>query len=133
MQSPGETSAGAAGAQPSGGSLRGLPSAISPYSRRSRPTGMRSPMPGTSSAPALFFAARRSEMHESPETTARLQRIMDRSIRTAGPRMKDSFGSPDWRMTVQEFLDFWGNERMASIATASTTGLVHSAALDIRL
>jgi hypothetical protein len=72
-------------------------------------------------------------MHETPETIAALQALMDRTIATAGSRMKDTFGDPAWRMSAQEFVEFWGAERMASIATASATAAVHAAALDIRL
>jgi hypothetical protein len=72
-------------------------------------------------------------MHETPETLAKLQAIMDRSVRTAGAAMKEAFGSDDWRMSVEEFVAFWGAERMASIATPSVAGSVHAVALDIRL
>jgi hypothetical protein len=47
--------------------------------------------------------------------------------------MKDAFGSPEWRMSIEEFVAFWGRERMASIATASAGAAVHAASLDIRL
>jgi hypothetical protein len=70
-------------------------------------------------------------MHETPAMMARLQELLDHSARTAGARMKESFGDPNWRMSAQEFVDFWGAERMASIATAAQA--VHAAALDIRL
>jgi hypothetical protein len=58
---------------------------------------------------------------------------MDWSLETAGRAMREAFGAPEWRMSVQEFIDFWGSERMASIATVSSRSEVHAAALDIRL
>jgi hypothetical protein len=72
-------------------------------------------------------------VNETPETLAKIEHIMERSIATAGRAMREAFGASEWRMSVQEFIDFWGYERMASIATVSARSEVHAAALDMRL
>jgi Pyridoxamine 5'-phosphate oxidase len=72
-------------------------------------------------------------MHETPETVAELQAIIDRSARTAGPAIAMNFIGGGWQMSAEEFIAFWGEERMATISTASGKGAVHAAPLEVRL
>ncbi len=72
-------------------------------------------------------------MRETPETMAELQAIIDRSARTAGPAIARNFIGGGWRMSAEEFVAFWGDERMASISTVSSKGNVHVAPLDLKL
>jgi hypothetical protein len=72
-------------------------------------------------------------MHESPDTLAALQRLIDRSAAGAGPAIRSNFIGGGWAMSAAELVAFWGESRMASIATASRRGAVHAAPLDIRL
>lgn len=72
-------------------------------------------------------------MHETPETIAELQAIIDRSAMTAGPAIAMNFIGGGWQMSAEEFIAFWGEERMASISTVSKSGLVHAAPLEVRL
>lgn len=72
-------------------------------------------------------------MDESPETLAWLQKIIDRSARTAGSAIARNFIGGGWAMSAAEFVTFWGQERMASLATVSASGDVHAAPLDVRL
>jgi hypothetical protein len=72
-------------------------------------------------------------MRESPQTLAKLQGLIDHSVATAGRAIRQNFASADWRMSAIEFVDFWGEARMASISTASRKGLVHAVPLDIHL
>ncbi|MEX2245832.1 MAG: pyridoxamine 5'-phosphate oxidase family protein [Dehalococcoidia bacterium] len=72
-------------------------------------------------------------MHETPETIAHLQRIIDRSAETAGPALARNFIGGGWKMSASEFVAFWGELRMAAISTTSRNHRVHSAPLDVRL
>jgi hypothetical protein len=72
-------------------------------------------------------------MRETPETMTELQAIIDRSARTAGPAIARNFIGGGWRMSAEEFVAFWGEERMASISTVSRKGNVHVAPLDLKL
>jgi hypothetical protein len=72
-------------------------------------------------------------MRESEATLARLQRIIDRSTRSAGAALARNFIGGGWRMDAREFVAFWGEERMASISTVSPAGRVHAAPIDVRL
>jgi hypothetical protein len=72
-------------------------------------------------------------MHETPETMAELQRIIDESAASAGRAVRQNFAAPGWRMTAEEFVAFWIPDRMASIATSSEDGSVHAAPLEPKL
>ena len=72
-------------------------------------------------------------MNEMPETLAHLQRIIDRSAATAGPAITRNFIGGGWAMSAEEFVAFWGDGRMASISTATASGVVHTVPLDLML
>ncbi len=72
-------------------------------------------------------------MDETSAEIEALQRLIDRSAATAGPAIRKNFADPAWTMSAPEFIRFWGSSRMASIATASSSGLVHAAPLEVRL
>lgn len=72
-------------------------------------------------------------MHEQPETIARLQELLDHSAATAGPAIHKNFVGGGWAMSAQEFIDFWGEARMATVPTATRSGTVHAVPLDIHL
>jgi len=72
-------------------------------------------------------------MNESPKMLATLQRIIDRSAATAGSAIRRNFIGEGWAMSAAEFVAFWGEARMASVATASQTGQVHAVPLDVHL
>jgi hypothetical protein len=72
-------------------------------------------------------------MDETPEDLAELQRIIDRSAASAGSSIKRNFIGGGWAMSAEEFVTFWGDGRMASIATVSAAGTVHAVPLDLRL
>ncbi len=72
-------------------------------------------------------------MNETPDSLRWLQHIIDRSAATAGSAIKRNFIGGGWSMSAEEFVASWGEERMASISTASASGAVHVAPLDARL
>lgn len=72
-------------------------------------------------------------MHETEEALARLQRIIDRSARSAGSAIARNFIGGGWRMSARELVAFWGDARMASVSTVSPEGRVHAAPMDVRL
>ncbi|MGH2584897.1 MAG: pyridoxamine 5'-phosphate oxidase family protein [Dehalococcoidia bacterium] len=72
-------------------------------------------------------------MNESSETLAELQRIIDHSAATAGAAIRRNFIGDGWAMSVEEFVAFWGEARMASVATASRSGQAHAVPLDVHL
>ncbi len=72
-------------------------------------------------------------MQETPETMVRMQEIIERSAATAGAALARDFIGGGWMMSAREFVDFWGESRMAAIATRSPAGSVHIAPLDPKL
>jgi len=72
-------------------------------------------------------------VNETPDELAALQRIIDRSTASAGSSIKRNFIGGGWAMPAEEFVAFWGDGRMASIATVSAAGTVHAVPLDLRL
>ena len=72
-------------------------------------------------------------MRETPETMAKLQAIIEHSARTAGPAIAMNFIGGGWRMSAEEFVAFWGDERLAAVSTVSSKGAVHAAPLEVRL
>ncbi len=62
-----------------------------------------------------------------------LQDLMERSVRRAGPAMASNFVAPDWRMSAEEFFEFWSKPRMSTFSSASSGGLVHAAVVKISL
>jgi len=72
-------------------------------------------------------------LDETPEAPRGLPQIIDRSAATAGSAIKRNFIGTGWLMSAEEFVAFWGNERIASISTGSAKGDVHVAPLDVRL
>jgi hypothetical protein len=72
-------------------------------------------------------------MDETPATMAELQEIIERSARTAGPAIAMNFIGGGWQMSAEEFVAFWGEERMSTVSTVSSKGAVHAAPLEVRL
>lgn len=72
-------------------------------------------------------------MRDQPETLAQLQEPLDRSAATAGPAIRKNFIGGGWSMSAEEFVDFWGEARMATVSTASGSGAPHAVPLDIHL
>jgi hypothetical protein len=70
---------------------------------------------------------------ESAEDIARLQALLSYSAESAGPAMRRNFAHPDWCMSAEEFVVFWGTGRMANVATVARSGAVHAAPLEITL
>lgn len=61
------------------------------------------------------------------ETLLALQRILDRSLRSAGLALLDTFSRPERQMTALEFAQFWNATRMKAMSTVSPTGAPHMA------
>jgi hypothetical protein len=57
-----------------------------------------------------------------PEVLAALQDILDRSRRTAGAAVRETFDHPERQMTAAEFVAFWNETRMKAMATAGRRG-----------
>lgn len=72
-------------------------------------------------------------MNETPEAMRKLQQIIERSAATAGPGIKAHMLGEGWTMNAEEFVRFWGEGRMASVATVSAKGAARAAPLDIQL
>ena len=72
-------------------------------------------------------------MRESNQTLARLQQVIDSSAATAGDAIRRNFVGDGWSMSAEEFVEFWGDGRMASVSSASSRGQVHAVPLDIHL
>jgi Pyridoxamine 5'-phosphate oxidase len=72
-------------------------------------------------------------MNESLATLATLQDIIDRSTASAGSAIRRNFIGGGWAMSATEFVAFWGEGRMACVATASRSSTVHAVPLDIHL
>ena len=72
-------------------------------------------------------------VYESQETLVAIQRLIAKSADSAGPAIRKNFSSTEWAMSAEEFVGFWGEERMASISTVSSEGLVHVVPLGLRL
>jgi hypothetical protein len=49
------------------------------------------------------------------------------------PPARKNFIGGDWAMSAQEFIDFRGESRMATVSTASRSGTAHAISLDIHL
>ena len=72
-------------------------------------------------------------MRESHDTLLKLQQVIEWSEATAGDAIRRNFVGSGWTMSAAEFVDFWGEGRMASVSTASGRGQVHAVPLDIHL
>ena len=73
------------------------------------------------------------DMRETPEKMQELQQTIEASARTAGPAIARNFIGGGWAMSATEFVEFWGDGRMASLSTASSAGSVHAVPLDLTL
>lgn len=60
-----------------------------------------------------------------------LQELLDRSAAGAGAALRQNFCHPDWVMSAEEFLDFWKERRMASVATLAARDGIHAAPLEV--
>ena len=69
-------------------------------------------------------------MHPNDDVLARLQAIIDRSAKSAGPAIRQNFIGGGWQMTAAEFVSFWDARPMAAISTVSAQGSVHITPLD---
>ena len=47
--------------------------------------------------------------------------------------MATNFVHPRWAMSAEEFVDFWGRTRLASVATVGESGWPHAAPLEVAL
>ena len=56
------------------------------------------------------------------EVLARLQRVLDRSRRTGGQAVRDTFEHDERRITAAEFVTFWNATRVKAMATAGGRG-----------
>jgi hypothetical protein len=62
-----------------------------------------------------------------PDALAALQRLIERSARTATPSVADSIAFPDRQMTAAELVAFWKDARMMAMATVGPKGQPHIA------
>jgi hypothetical protein len=63
----------------------------------------------------------------SAEALARIQRVIERSRKTAGHAVRDTFARPEREMTAAEFVAFWNGTRMKAMATVGNTRAPHIA------
>lgn len=63
----------------------------------------------------------------------RLQDILDRSLATASPAVRETFGQPDRQMTAAEFVAFWQAVPLVAVATVGPNGQPHIAPVHTRL
>jgi hypothetical protein len=71
-----------------------------------------------------------------PPTSAELdalQRLLDRSIRTAGASVADSIAFPGRQMTAGELVDFWRTTPLVAMATVGPHGVPHVAPVHAEL
>ena len=67
------------------------------------------------------------EAPPTPEALAALQRLIDRSTRTATPAVADSLAWPERQMTAAELVAFWREVRLIAMATVGSAGQPHVA------
>ncbi|MBI3389913.1 MAG: pyridoxamine 5'-phosphate oxidase family protein [Deltaproteobacteria bacterium] len=58
---------------------------------------------------------------------ARIRRVIERSRKTAGHAVRDTFARPEREMTAAEFVAFWNGTRMKAMATVGNTHAPHIA------
>jgi hypothetical protein len=56
-----------------------------------------------------------------------LQALIDRSVRTATPSVRDSVAYPDRQMSAAEFVEFWQSVGLVAMATVGDGGRPHIA------
>lgn len=69
----------------------------------------------------------------SPADLAALQRLLDRSTRTAGPAAAESLAYPARQMSAAELLAFWRDVRLVAMTTVGPDGAPHTAPVHARL
>ncbi|HVA40246.1 MAG TPA: pyridoxamine 5'-phosphate oxidase family protein [Candidatus Binataceae bacterium] len=62
-----------------------------------------------------------------------LQKLIDRSVASAGPAAADSLAYPARQMSAAEFVEFWQSVRRVAMATAGENGSPHIAPVHARL
>ena len=62
-----------------------------------------------------------------------LQKLMDRSVASAGPAATDSLAYPARQMSAAEFAEFWQSVRLVAMATVGDNGSPHVAPVHARL
>jgi hypothetical protein len=67
------------------------------------------------------------------EELARLQALIDRSIRTATPSVADSVAYAERQMSAAEFVAFWRSVRLVAMTTVGAAGQPHIAPIHIQL
>ncbi|MHB8574069.1 MAG: pyridoxamine 5'-phosphate oxidase family protein [Dehalococcoidia bacterium] len=61
-------------------------------------------------------------MHETTADLERLQATIDRSIAEAGPFLRSSFQMPEHSFSAQQLVEFFGDNRVVALATATASG-----------
>jgi len=62
-----------------------------------------------------------------PAALAAIQRVLDRSLGSAGRAVRDTFARPERAMTAAEFVALWNGTRMKAMATVGADGVPHIA------
>ena len=62
-----------------------------------------------------------------------LQELLDRSVATAGPAIKATFGRDDRRFNAEQFRDFWRATRMFAVSTRGKSGAPNIAPVHVTL
>ena len=67
------------------------------------------------------------------KTKPTLQELLDRSVETAGPAIKATFGREDRRFNAEQFREFWRATRMFAVSTAGKSGAPNIAPVHVTL
>lgn len=62
-----------------------------------------------------------------PDALATIQRVLDRSLTSAGHAVRDTFARSERAMSAAEFVAFWNGTRMKAMATVGAGGAPHIA------
>ncbi|MCS7001697.1 MAG: pyridoxamine 5'-phosphate oxidase family protein [Dehalococcoidia bacterium] len=65
----------------------------------------------------------------SAEILEKIQSILDQSAATASPEVGRVFARPDWRLSAEQFLTMWEQQRWCTIASVGPKGQPHIAVI----
>ena len=66
-------------------------------------------------------------------TKPTLQELLDKSVETAGPAIKATFGRDERRFNADQFREFWRATRMFAVSTAGKSGAPNIAPVHVTL
>jgi len=79
------------------------------------------------SALAAEKLAARDPLQWSVDALEQIQRVLDKSRRTAGDAARETFDRADRHMSAVEFVQFWNETKVKAMATVSPAGAPHIA------